>query len=115
MEIHRKRLVKVFPHLAEEIDQGQNTVSIDSYREDSVDAGSNGIGGYSNYDPTVLDFIRRCDTEEQAKEIIDFMEKRGEISRDYAEDLRLRISKEGLRSIGKKKNPGFYDDIGPRP
>lgn len=115
MEIDKKRLKKLFPHLAEEMDQGQEAISIDSYGRDAVESNRDATGRFTGYEPTVIDFIRRCDREEQAKEIIDFMEKRSEISRDYAESLREKIRKEGLRSLGQKKKPGFYEEDGSRP
>lgn len=63
---------------------------------------------FSGYDPNVIDFIRRCDTNEQAYEIIDFMEKKGEIKGSQAESLRKQIKTKGLRSFGEKKKSGFY-------
>jgi hypothetical protein len=115
MEIDKKRLKNLFPHLAEEMDQGQEAISIDSYGRDAVEANDDGTRRFTGYEPTVIDFIRRCDGEEQAKEIIDFMEKRNEISREYAESLREKIRKEGLRSLGQKKKPGFYEQDSSRP
>lgn len=63
---------------------------------------------FAGYDPNVIDFIRRCDTNEQAFEIIDFMAKKGEINGSQAESLRKQIKSKGLRSFGEKKKSGFY-------
>lgn len=112
MEIEKERFKKLFPHLAEEIIRGKGKVSIDSYRADPVD-GEKAVRRFAGYNPTVIDFIRRCDTEEQAEEIIDFMEGRGEISEEYAERLREKIRSEGVRSLGPKKN--FYEEDTRRP
>jgi hypothetical protein len=58
--------------------------------------------------PDVIDFIRRCDTEEQAEEIIAYMEKRGEIEKQYAERLRKQLKDKGVRSFGLKKEENYY-------
>jgi hypothetical protein len=63
---------------------------------------------YAGYDPGAIDFIRRCDTKEEALEIIDFLEKKGDITPDRAKELRKQLQKEGLRSFGEKKDKGFY-------
>jgi hypothetical protein len=58
--------------------------------------------------PDVIDFIRRCDTEEQAEEIIGYMEKRGEIEKQYARKLREQLKDKGVRSFGPKKEEDYY-------
>ena len=102
MEIERERFKKLFPHLAEELLQGKGKVFIDAYRKDPVD-GERAVRRFASYNPTIIDFIRRCDTEEQAMEIIYFMEGRGEISEEYAEELREKVRSEGVISLGPKK------------
>ena len=63
---------------------------------------------FAGYDPNVIDFIRRCDTEEQAVEIIDYLKKKGDISKSTAKDIKQQLSKDGLRSFGEKKQTCFY-------
>jgi len=63
---------------------------------------------FAGYDPNVIDFIRRCDTIDQAMEILDFLENIGDISTKDGEKLRKQIETEGLRSFGPKKEKGFY-------
>ena len=63
---------------------------------------------FAGYDPSVIDFIRRCDSDEEAKEIIVFMEKKGELSKDDAEKLLQQLQTQGLRSFGTKKKSGYY-------
>jgi hypothetical protein len=58
--------------------------------------------------PDVIDFIRRCDDEQQAKEIINYMEKREEINREYAQKLRKQLNEKGVRSFGSKKENDYY-------
>jgi hypothetical protein len=110
MEIDKERLKKLFPHLAEEVFEGTSKVHIDAVRVDPVDGERAAMRRFSGYNPTVIDFIRRYDTAEQAEEIISFIERRGEITPEYAEELRQRIRKEGLRSLGPKKSLNFYEE-----
>ena len=63
---------------------------------------------FAGYDPNVIDFIRRCDTEEQALEIISFLLRKGEINKNQASALEKQLKKDGLRSFGEKKEQGFY-------
>jgi len=91
---------KKFPHIAAEL--GEPSISFSSVRSDPEEAEK------ASFEPTAVDFIRRCDTEEQALEIIDFLESRKEISRDYADKLRKQLKEKGLRSFGSKKEPGYY-------
>lgn len=107
-------LKKHFPALAREIEEKRTrSLSISGVRS-SVEAGERisswryGKPKFWGYEPDVIDFIRRCDTEEQALEIINFLEKRGEISKDYADRLRRQLKEKGVRSFGSKKEPGWY-------
>ncbi|MEM2412728.1 MAG: DUF2095 family protein, partial [Candidatus Bathyarchaeia archaeon] len=93
----------------------ENKVSINSIRMDTeegerVASGKkrSWVDPFANYDPDVIDFIRRCDTEEQAEEIIAYMEKRGEISSEYAAQLRKQLKEKGVRSFGPKKEENYY-------
>lgn len=63
---------------------------------------------FAGYDPNVIDFIRRCDTIDQAVEILDYLENIGDISTNDGDKLRKRLKTEGLRSFGPKKEKGFY-------
>ena len=105
--MEKERFKKLFPHLADEMEKGVSRV-----QQRQIEGKSEKKGGgerkWAGYDPTVVDFIQRCDTEDEVKKIIDFMEKKGEIDFETAEGLRRQLSKEGLRSFGKKKDNGFY-------
>jgi len=63
---------------------------------------------FAGYNPTVIDFIRRCDTEDQAKEIIEFLEKKGDLTSEDSAKLYDQLQNEGLRSFGEKKGSGYY-------
>lgn len=90
-----------YPNLFREI-RGSKTVRVAAVRTDAREAERVQAG----YGPSVIDFIRRCETDEQAIEIIGFMESRGEIDPDYAGRLRTQLARRGLRSFGSKK-PGY--------
>ncbi|MEM2874543.1 MAG: DUF2095 family protein [Candidatus Hadarchaeales archaeon] len=91
-----------YPNITREVNEG-DYVSIQSIRSDASEGEKAAArGGY----PTAVDFIRLCETKEQAAEIIDYLERRKEISPEYAEKLRDQLNKRGLRSFGKRRRPG---------
>jgi hypothetical protein len=94
IEFDVEEFKKKYPHLAEEVfgDKGIK-VKFDIFR---------------GYRPGVIDFIRRCDTEEEAIEIVNYLERRGELTQDEAEEIRRKIRREGVRSFGPKKDNGWY-------
>ena len=67
---------------------------------------------FSGYDPGAVDFIRRCDTEEEAKEIIGYLEKKGDLAKEDAKKIRSQLASEGLRSFGPKKEKDHYFKTG---
>ena len=123
MEIDKKSMKKMFPNLIRELEAGENKVSIDGVRANAAKAeetvadpeetmlaeAENALPDkFRHYNPTVIDFIRRCDTAAQAEEIVSFLQKRYEISEEYADEVRLQIKKEGVRSFGPKKESDYY-------
>ena len=108
VETNRKSFKKMFPKLSEEFESRDNKVSINTVRKDREEAGKTDSDRFHNYNPTVIDFIRRCDTKKQAKEIIAYVEKKGEITRENAAKLRNQLEKEGVRSFGPKKEDNYY-------
>jgi len=112
MEFDRKRFRKMFPHLTEEVDSSQQRIAISSVRSD-VNIGEQASSKrFDGYVPDAIDFIRRCDTEQQAEEIINFLEKRKEINREYARKLRTQLKTKGVRSFGPKKQDDYYSREG---
>jgi hypothetical protein len=108
MKIDKKRFRKMFPHLAGELEGGEHKIAITSVRSDTQTGEKASSKKFAGYMPDVIDFIRRCDNEEQAEEIISYMERRREISREYAERLRKQLKEMGVRSFGSKKEEGYY-------
>ncbi|MGD8545328.1 MAG: DUF2095 family protein [Candidatus Bathyarchaeota archaeon] len=108
MKLDEKTLRKLFPNLARELESTQNRVSIASVRTDAQTGENKATERDDHYQPDVIDFIRRCDTKEQAEEIIDYMEKKGEIEKPYAERLRNQLKEKGVRSFGSRKENNYY-------
>jgi len=112
MEFDKKRFKQMFPNLASEMDSNENRVAISSVRSDMSTSERASTKRFDNYMPDAIDFIRRCDNEKQAEEIIDFLEKRQEISREYAQRLRKQLRTKGVRSFGPKKQDDYYSRVG---
>jgi hypothetical protein len=108
VEFNKETFKKLFPNLAKELESKENKVAINSVRTDIQMGERASTERFTHYMPDVIDFIRRCDTEEQAKEIIDYMEKRGEIEKQYAKRLRRQLREKGVRSFGPKKEENYY-------
>ena len=93
----KEELKRDFPNIVKEIEETPSeenlSVKVDRSR---------------GYTPNVIDFIMRCDKNEEAIEIIDYLEKRKEITPAYASSLRKQINEKGVRSFGKKRTPGYY-------
>lgn len=111
MEFDKKRFKKMFPNLAEEMESDENQVKISSVRSD-VGVGERAFAKrFDNYIPDAIDYIRRCDNEKQAEEIVEYLEKRNEISTDYARKLRKQLRTKGVRSFGPKKQDDYYSRV----
>ena len=126
MAVDKESLKKMFPNLYRELEEGNNKVSIDAVRkhpeeaedgegcgcdepvEETTDAGTETPDKLRHFYPQAVDFIRRCDTETQAEEIVTYMQKRGELTKEQASEILAQLKKEGLRSFGCKKEDGYY-------
>lgn len=108
MELDEKAFKRLFPNLVKELESSEHKVAINSVRTD-IKTGEKVVSKrFIHYMPDVIDFIRRCDTEEQAEEIINYMEKRAEIRKQYAKKLRKQLKEKGVRSFGPKKEENYY-------
>lgn len=109
MEPDKESLKKMFPNLTKELQSNENKVPVNSVRTDAQ-SGEKAAASekFIHYMPDVIDFIRRCDTQEQAEEIISYMEKRGEIEKEHAMRLKEQLRQKGVRSFGPKKEQGYY-------
>ncbi|NWG10139.1 DUF2095 family protein [Candidatus Bathyarchaeota archaeon] len=112
MEFRKEKFRKMFPNLAEELESEEHKVAMNSVRTNAEAGEKAASERYLHYMPDVIDFIRRCDTKEQAEEIITYMEKRGEIKKESAKRLRKQLETKGVRSFGPKKEENFYPKHG---
>jgi hypothetical protein len=108
VETDKKSFKKMFPNLSEELDGGDSKVSIDTVRTNSEAFEKAMPDKFRSYDPTVVDFIKRCDTEEQAEEIITYLEQKGEVTKEHATKLRKQLKRQGVRSFGPKREANYY-------
>ena len=108
MEIDKEQLKRMFPHLARELEPTEHRIAITSVRSDLPTGEEASTRKFVGYVPDVIDFIRRCDNEHQAEEIINYLEKGREIGQEYAQRLRKQLKEKGVRSFGSKKEEDYY-------
>lgn len=122
MAIDKENIKKMFPNLYRELEDGENKISIDALRKNPQEAeeyaqdedkqivtpSPGTTDKLRHFNPQAVDFIRRCDTTEQAEEIITYLEKRGEVTKEYAAELRNKLERDGVRSFGPKKEENHY-------
>jgi hypothetical protein len=108
MNIKKEKFQKMFPNLTKEIESGNCKTKISSVRSDTAVGEEAVARKFVGYTPDVIDFLRRCDNEEQAEDIICYLEKRREICFEYATKLRKQLKTKGLRSFGSKKEDDYY-------
>ncbi|MCX8187416.1 MAG: DUF2095 domain-containing protein [Nitrososphaeria archaeon] len=108
MKFDEKTFKKLFPNLHHEMMSKKMNVSIDAVRIDRDEAEKEAMKPRTPTMPTAIDYLRRCEDDKEAMEVIDYLEKRGEISSDEAEGLRKQVTERGVRSFGKKKEWGYY-------
>ena len=99
---------ELFPNLAKEMELNKSKLSMKGIRWDTQKyKDSEDLSELRN--PDVISFIRRCNLEEEAVEIIDYMLRKGEITGEYAQKLKEQLESQGLESFGTKKKPGYYE------
>lgn len=108
MSMPKKELKRLFPNLIDEIEEDQTNSSNESVSQGSKKEDKAKLKDFSGYNPGIIDFIRRCDTEDEALEIIKYMENKLEISKEYATYLMKELKTKGVRSFGPKKETDYY-------
>ena len=108
MDVEKKRFRRMFPNLAQELDSGNCGTKINSVRSDPTTGEKAVSRRFADYMPDAIDFLRRCNKVEQAEEIICYLEKRRDISFEYARKLRKQLKEKGVRSFGSKKEDDYY-------
>lgn len=102
MDMSWEKFRKKFPHLAREMQEKAMRHPIKGVRWE-------GAEGYDELrNPDAVSFLRRCSTDEEAYEVIAYLEKTGQVSVEYGEKLRTQIRERGLKSFGEKKDRGYY-------
>ncbi|MDF1540038.1 MAG: DUF2095 family protein [Candidatus Thorarchaeota archaeon] len=97
-----------YPNLTRELESGSTLEhKIDGVRTMSEEAGDEAAGD-GTFLPSVVDYIRRCDTVPQAMEIVDYMINRGELPAGQGRQIKAQLKTEGLRSFGAKKEKDHY-------
>ncbi len=107
MEIDKEKFRLLFPNLAREMEE-RASLKINSIRSETEVGDSAATTDARGYTPDVIDFLRRCSKEEEAVEIIEYLQRRGEISKAYSEKLLKQLFEKGLKSFGPKKEDGYY-------
>ncbi len=103
-------LRRMFPHLFDEMQSRRMALRISGMRSSPEVAERDAETPL----PTAVDYLRRCDNDEEAREVIRFLRQRGEISDEEAERLEKQLKEHGVRSFGSKKEPGYYLQNPPR-
>ena len=111
-EITPDDLKEKFPNLHAEMTDEKMQVSIDDVEgddfSDETEKGLESADPFSNFEPSTLDFIRRAKTDKEAKEIVSFALKQGNVTEEEAEKLLDKLSKKGVRSFGPIRPSDHY-------
>jgi len=90
-----------FPHLADELQGDGSSFSMDAVRWDEEAHIQNEI--LPSEEPNIESLLRRSKTEAEALEIINYFEKRGEISSQEASKFMSLLKSEGLNAFRRKR------------
>jgi hypothetical protein len=101
VEINNYEFRKKYPHLWNEINSQNSTAENLKIENISVDK-------FRGYTPNAIDYLRRCERDEEAERTISYLLKKGEITPEYAKKLRKQLKEKGLRNFGAKKEDGHY-------
>ena len=103
-----------FPALSNELESGSTqelpirsvrTLSGEESEKKKTEEETAQVVGWT---PDVVDYIRRCDTETQAVEIVEYLLKKGDLSQKEAREIKSQLRTQGLRSFGSKKEKDHY-------
>jgi len=117
----REELEEKLPTLMAELSGKKKVIEIDSVTFESETESKNVEGEIiKNYcenlsNPGAIDFLRRCHTNDEAIEILDYLLDRNELSPlDYSQIKELIMRENGLNSLIQKcggfKSRGYYVD-----
>jgi hypothetical protein len=106
MAVEKEKFRRLFPHLAKELSSGSPTRVDTVLNQDESRVKNTNL--FQGYTPTAVDYLRRCEDEAQAEQTISYLERKKEVSAEYAELLRKQLREKGLRSFGAKKEDDYY-------
>ncbi|WP_455278009.1 DUF2095 family protein [[Eubacterium] cellulosolvens] len=101
VEINKDEFRKKYPNLWDEIN-GQNSTA-ENLKIENIP-----IDKFQGYTPNAIDYLRRCERNEEAERTISYLLKKGEITPEYAKKLRRQLKEKGIRNFGPKKEDGYY-------
>ncbi len=104
MRISIEEFRKKYPHLAREILDNEPA----EYSDLELVFEKLPPDPWRGYTPTVTDYIRRCKTLDEAFEVIDYLEKHGELTHEDAEEYRRLLREYGLEYFGSRKEENYY-------
>jgi hypothetical protein len=90
---------KKYPRLADELLRGKT-----KHLKLKVEL----IDPWRGYVPTVVDYIRRCKSIEEANEVLDYLVKRSELTIEEAEKYREILRNGGIEAFGGRKEDNYY-------
>ena len=109
MSVDKDHFKKMFPNLAEEMEETECEENEALTAESEIEGKKESLAKrFNNYEPCIIDFLRRCNNEREAEEIVAYLLKRKEINSESAEKLRKQLRKRGIRSFGSKKENADY-------
>ncbi|MFX1285220.1 MAG: DUF2095 family protein [Promethearchaeota archaeon] len=101
-----------FPAIYAELANKKMSLKIDEVEDDKMPSmhqkEKQNQDPFSNYEPNIYDFLARARTNEEGKEIIDFLAKQGQISPETAINLTKRLQTLGIRSFGPIRSSDYY-------
>ena len=107
-EEETEEIIEHFPAIHREITEGNKKLEEEEIRTSS---GTNRVRKFRGFTPGVVDFICRCETKEEALEIIEYLLKNGDLSKEYAATLKKYLNEEGLEYFGEHRAPGYYERV----
>ena len=104
---------KHFPSLYEDLSEKRMSLEINkvgNQTDEEADYDSEELDNdpLRSYNPDIYDFLARAKTDDEGKEIIDFLLKQDQISNNLAQDLKEQINNFGIRSICPERKDNHY-------
>jgi len=120
VEYDKEKLYSKFPHLMSEVSNKKQSIKIESITNEIEKVGNEIIPIKDTnlpnelINPGAIDFLRRCTTNEEAFEIIDYLLQRKELTQQEYDEFHDQIVQEGglkklIEESGGFKKEGYYE------